>query len=326
MIRYRDWALIFSLMLVLSGCAWFGSKSKTPEKTTKEKTSSVNTTTTTENTAAKETAFPYGLEESEKSLIDSLRPSGQLSAEGKSFVLEELNYEVKRLAAELKHAQQQIQDMQSKSQLWLNPLSIYSKEIHLQNGTKIYGDIVDQDENVLQVKTLIGVLAINREQVVRVIDNIPTTPAPQLQPKAASTTTSQTVIQPTNLGATTQARQAPVSAAAPTTAPAANCVLSGPIQERMDRSNNRILYGVVKNIGSRRADFVKVNFVFRMNWNGDTRELTAFVKGSHQVFKTGVSTDTSLLPGASGEFELYVPRSFGHYIGYSYSISWEQYD
>ena len=82
----------------------------------------------------------------------------------------------------------------------------------------------------------------------------------------------------------------------------------------------------MKNIGGRRADFVKVHFLFRVNWSGDTRELTAFVKGSHHVFASGVSTDTSLFPGASGDFELYVPTSFGSFIGYSYSIDWEEHD
>ena len=91
-------------------------------------------------------------------------------------------------------------------------------------------------------------------------------------------------------------------------------------------SGNTILSGVVKNIGGHRADFVKVNFLFRINWSGDTRELTAFVKGSQHVFASGISTDTSLFPGASGSFELYVPASFGSFIGYSYSIDWEEHD
>ena len=66
-------------------------------------------------------------------------------------------------------------------------------------------------------------------------------------------------------------------------------------------------------------------FVFRKNWSGETKTLTTFVKGSYNTFDTGIVSDASLLPGAVGKFDLYVPQDFGAFIGYSYVIDWEQY-
>ena len=42
----------------------------------------------------------------------------------------------------------------------------------------------------------------------------------------------------------------------------------GDITEDVDFRGNRTLRGDIKNIGEARADFVKINFVFRMNWQG----------------------------------------------------------
>ncbi len=247
--------------------------------------------------------------------------------QGNDFVLEELNFELKKMAAEVKHLQSQVSELQSKSEVWLNPLSIYSKEIHLSNGSKMYGDILDQDDKTIRIKTLIGVLAIDRSQVVRIVDNTPAQ-SPETVPQSQL---AEEFPPPPARGAGTDITLTNTSGqAAGVSTPAqdlqANPVLSGTIKERKDRSGNSILSGVIKNIGGQRADFVKVNFVFRMNWSGDTKELTAFVKGSHITFKSGVMTDTSLYPGASGSFELYVAKSFGNYIGYSYSIAWEEYE
>ncbi|MCH8025088.1 MAG: hypothetical protein IIB43_10335 [Candidatus Marinimicrobia bacterium] len=106
---------------------------------------------------------------------------------------------------------------------------------------------------------------------------------------------------------------------------APNVVLVGTITESKDRTGNLKLAGQVKNIGGRRADFVKLNFVFRQDWSGNTKTLTSFVKGSFHTFESGITSDSSLLPGATGAVEQYVPKSFGTFIGYSYTIDWEDY-
>ena len=105
----------------------------------------------------------------------------------------------------------------------------------------------------------------------------------------------------------------------------ANCVLMGNISEKKDTQGNIIFSGQIKNIGGRRADFVKVDFVFRKNWSGETKTLTTFLVGTYHTFDSGITTDATLLPGSVGTFELYVPHSFGTFIGYSYVIDWEEY-
>ena len=105
----------------------------------------------------------------------------------------------------------------------------------------------------------------------------------------------------------------------------ANVILLGNINEFKDKTGNTILTGEVKNIGNRRADFAKINFIFRKDWQGETETLTAFVKGSMHEFETGIVTDSSVLPGATAQFELIIPGTFGYLIGYSYSLNWEEF-
>jgi len=55
--------------------------------------------------------------------------------------------------------------------------------------------------------------------------------------------------------------------------------------------------------------------------------LTAFVRGSKHIFPdSNIESDSSIELGAVAEFELVIPADFGTFIGYSYSIDWEQYD
>ena len=70
------------------------------------------------------------------------------------------------------------------------------------------------------------------------------------------------------------------------------------ISEKKDGQGNIIFDGEIKNIGGRRADFVKVDLVFRKYWSGETKTLTTFVKGSYNTFDTGIVSDASMLPGA----------------------------
>ena len=98
------------------------------------------------------------------------------------------------------------------------------------------------------------------------------------------------------------------------------------ISEEKDGSGNTVLSGEIKNVGNKRADFAKIIFTFRINWQGDTKTLTAFISGITNTFDTGISSDNSILPHAVGTFEIVIPASFGSFIGYSYDIDWSQYD
>ena len=238
------------------------------------------------------------------------------------FILNELNFEIKKLTAEFKHLSREMDDLKALSKMWINPLTIYSKEIILKNGSTVFGKIVYQDDKSLKVETLVGYLIIKRDEVVRIVDNVITEDQQEYVPEqiresyAPPPMPKLTVPKYTSSGVSNRDAGEKFSA---------NCVLMGNISEKKDTQGNVVFNGEIKNIGGRRADFVKMDFVFRKNWSGETRTLTTFIQGSYNTFDSGIVSDASLLPGALGKFELYVPQDFGSFIGYSYVIDWEEY-
>ena len=245
-----------------------------------------------------------------------------MGSPSKDFILNELNFEIKKLSAEFKHLSQENDDLKALSKMWVNPLTIYSKEIILKNGSTVFGKIIYQDDKSLKVETLIGYLIVDRAQVVRIVDNVITEDTHEYVPEQIRESYTPPpmpkLAQPRYTSTNNSARNASAKFSA-------NCVLVGNISEKKDGQGNIIFKGEIKNIGGRRSDFVKVDFVFRKNWSGETKTITTFVKGSYNTFDTGIVSDASLLPGAVGKFDLYVPHDFGGFIGYSYIIDWEEY-
>ena len=231
-----------------------------------------------------------------------------------SYIADEISFELKKLKAELKHAKNEIRELKAKSEVWTNPLSIYNKEIILNNGTTVFGKIVYQDKEVIKAETLIGYLTINRKTVVRIVENITETPAEKIDQQITDEVNMQNnELSGVDFISNKQGKDG------------ANVILLGNINEFKDKTGNTILTGEVKNIGNRRSDFVKINFIFRKDWQGETETMTAFVKGSTHEFETGIVTDSSVLPGATAQFELIIPSTFGYFIGYSYSLNWEEF-
>ena len=252
----------------------------------------------------------------------------QAPGSSEAYVLNDLNFEIKKMGAELHHLAAELRDLQARSTMWSNPLTIYNKEIILENGSTIFGKIVYQDEKILKVETLIGYLIIERPTVVRIVENV--SEAPLSDGTALEFTERRGTRPPAPANRVMEPSLVTGRPPGPAREVAkssfdANVVLLGAITESKDRSGNLKLAGAVKNIGGRRADFVKVNFVFRKDWSGNTKTLTSFVKGSFHTFESGINSESSVLPGASATIELYVPKSFGTFIGYSYTIDWEQY-
>ena len=239
------------------------------------------------------------------------------------YVMTEVSFELKKMAAELDHMSGQVRDLQARSEMWINPLSIYQKEVILDNGSTIFGKVVYQDEEILKIESLVGYLVIDRSTVVRIVENVMAQEEPEYVPEQIRESYSPPpmpkLAQPRYVSAESGGRAASRDRAA-------NIVLVGNIAEKKDRSNNVALAGQVKNVGGNRADFVKVNFVLRKNWSGETRTLTTFVAGSYYTFDSGITTDSSLLPGATGNFELIIPADVGSFLGYSYTIDWEEYE
>ncbi len=239
---------------------------------------------------------------------------------GKDYILNELSFEIKKMTAELKFLNEELENLKALSKMWVNPLAIYSKEIIMKNGSTVFGKVIYQDEESLKVETLLGYLIINRKDVVRMIDNVVTEEQAEYVPEQVRDSyTPPPMPKLAEPQYTSSGRSASKKYSA-------NCVLVGNITEKKDVQGNYVFTGELKNIGGRRSDFVKVDFVFRKNWSGETKTLTTFVRGGYHTFDSGITTDATLLPGATGGFELYVPHDFGSFIGYSYVIDWEEYE
>ena len=231
-------------------------------------------------------------------------------------VLAELHMQIKNLKAELDYHHEDLAKVKAQTKIFTNPFAVYNKEIVLENGSSLFGKIIYQDQDVMKVETLIGQLIIDRNTIVRVVNQIGSynkfgddyAKAAMEDMVGNSETSGINLIQKRIQSQSAQ------------------LVLVGDISEEKDASGNTLLTGEVKNVGNKRADFAKIIFVFRMNWQGETKSLTTFINGVTNTFNTGLSSDNSILPHAVGNFELIIPKSFGIFIGYKYEIDWSQYD
>jgi len=301
-------ALIIITSIFCTSCSSIG---KVPPFLTKKTTNSSSETEKTqekiENTASQETIIKTDYQEKDTN-------TNQTENHVSSYIADEMNFEIKKLKAELKHTKDEVRELKAKSEIWTNPLSVYNKEIILNNGSTVFGKIVYQDKEILKAETLIGYLTIDRSTIVRIVENITETPPEKIE---------QQIIEES--GIKTKGSSGIDFLQNKEGKDGGNVILLGNINEFKDKTNNTILTGEVKNIGNKRADFAKINFIFRKDWKGETETLTAFVQGTNHTFESGIVTDSSVLPGATAKFELIIPQSFGLFIGYSYSIDWEQF-
>ena len=190
--------------------------------------------------------------------------------------------------------------------------SIFNKKIILNNGSSIFGKIVFQDDYIIQVETIIGTLTIDKNSVIRVVDF-----------QMSQLDTNQDMI---NLNVVQNATSNQNTENQFLNS--AKVILLGEFLETKDENNNTLLSGEVKNIGVKRADFVKITFtIFKDgNYNSSTAEYTAFVNGSEVVFDGRISSNSSLYSHETGSFSVVIPNDFGPFLSYSYVIDWEQYE
>jgi len=228
-------------------------------------------------------------------------------------IIEDLRMDIKKMKAELDYQHENLSKLEAQTQVWANPFAIYNKEVVLNNGSSIFGKIVYQDQDVMKIETLIGQLIIDRNTIIRVVNQVS---AYGNFDNESSNNQSGNSSDPSGVNLI-QKRVTNMSA---------HLVLVGDITEEKDGSGNTVLSGEVKNVGNKRADFSKIIFTFRTNWQGDSKALTAFINGVTNTFETGISSDNSILPHAVGNFQMVIPQSFGSFIGYSYDIDWSQYD
>ena len=141
----------------------------------------------------------------------------------------------------------------------------------MKNGSTVFGKIIYQDDKSLKVETLVGYLIVDRAQVVRIVDNVITEDTQEYVPEQIRESYTPPPMPKLAQPRYTSPNNSAMNASAKFSA---NCVLVGNISEKKDGQGNIIFDGEIKNIGGRRADFVKVDFVFRKNWSGETKTLT----------------------------------------------------
>ena len=261
----------------------------------------------------------------ETSNINPLTQSDENTDENLDQVLSDIHSKINALKAEVNYYHEDLNEIKIQSKIYSNPFAVYNKEIVLENGTSIFGKIIYQDQDILKVETLIGQLIINRDTIIRVINQVNSYNKFNTNDSDIANIETDSSIMPGNqlINKKSQSQTA-------------HLVLVGDILESKDNSGNTVLSGEIKNIGNKRADFSKIIFNFRMNWQGETKSLVEFIDGVTNTFTTGFSSDNSILPHAIGNFSLIIPKSFGTFIGYdyelesdhdyNYDIEWEQYE
>tara|TARA_Y100000768_G_scaffold322818_1_gene259142 strand:- start:3929 stop:4870 length:942 start_codon:yes stop_codon:yes gene_type:complete len=305
--------LLLSIMFVYS-CAETNMASDFQENENK-----TNMSEETEKTDSASSGLQQELDSAQNKELSSPQISNSSNHYG--ILIEEQSLQIKKLRAELDFVNEELYKLKAQSQVWENPFSIYNKEITLDNGSTIYGKIIYQDQNIIKAETLIGGLTIDRSTIVKVTENIV-----EIIPKdSLSSAPMQNFVKAGSIiEIESELQNREIERKEYKTK--ANLVVLGSIYEKTDENGNTILSGEIKNIGNKRADFGKINFLFRMNWAGDTKPMTAFVKGALQDLGDGIISDASIDPESIATFELFVPKSFGQFISYSYSLDWEQYE
>tara|TARA_B100000941_G_C28502086_1_gene554979 strand:+ start:1149 stop:2003 length:855 start_codon:yes stop_codon:yes gene_type:complete len=233
------------------------------------------------------------------------------------FADQQLNYQIKKLNSEINYLKDQLMELDVKSSLYADPFDVYSKEIILNNGSSIFCKILSQNDTEIFVETLIGNLTLDRSSVVRIVENITVLDEENrmIEVIEISQDEKEEIISDADL---IKQRQMLTSA---------SVILIEDIKESKDKSGNTIFEGELKNIGTQRADLVRVDFILRKNFQGDIETLTTYATGSSHVFKnSGVISNSSIEPGAIANFKLIIPNDIGNFIGYSYQIEWDFYE
>jgi hypothetical protein len=152
--------------------------------------------------------------------------------------------------------------------------------IELQNGTVVNGEIIEEDDLGVIVQTSIGQLAIEKDKIVDIGEDLPPTAKVEL--------------------------------------------INEPFVDiYTDREE---IVGSLKNIGTKRADFVRI---IANLWSPTTQLLyqdSVFVSGQNTKYYTGIKSVTSLEPGSISEFKITITLDSKSEVSYrTYEVRWESY-
>ena len=225
--------------------------------------------------------------------------------------------EIQNLRSVIKSLTKQLENQQAMTgaELWNSSIGIYNQEVIMQSGTIYYGNIIYQDQDFVTLETLIGKLNIDRGQIVRVISHqIPEEEESVGFPDIEMNQGAMSVEDGTLL------YNKP-----------AEVILLGNITSYNDENGDTKLSGNVKNIGGKRADFVKLNITLYRDWSKklDPKTFSVFVNGETHYLNPQDSTMVSLnslSPKSQASFELHVPQNFGTVMSWTYNIDYEEYE
>ena len=225
--------------------------------------------------------------------------------------------EIQNLRSIIKSLTKQLENQEtiSKSDLWSSSLGLYNQEVIMQSGTVYYGNIIYQDQDLVTLETLIGKLNIDRSQIVRVVSHqMPIEQEETIFPDIAINQSAMNVEDVTLL------YNKP-----------AEVILLGNITSYNDDNGDTKLTGNVKNIGGKRADFVKLNITLYRDWSKklEPKTFSVFVNGETHYLNPEDSTMVSLnslSPKSQASFELHVPQNFGTVMSWTYNIDYEEYE
>ena len=192
-----------------------------------------------------------------------------------------------------------------------SPLTFFNKKILLTNGSMLYGNIIFQDENLIQLETLIGTLAIEKNTVMRVVDQAVS--VLNDEDKMIEINAQSEIQEDVEYGSNQNS---------------AEVILLGDFKEEKDSNQNTILSGQVKNMGLKRADFAKITFTIyrKKSYESVPVEYTAFINGSSVSFDNDAISTSSLFSDEVGDFSILIPSDFGPFVSYTYRIDWEEYE
>jgi len=218
---------------------------------------------------------------------------------------------INSLSARIQYLEELLNSYQAQSLALENPMSFFNKKVLLTNGSMLYGNITYQDDVIVQLETLIGALAIEKNTIIRVVDQSVSIldKDDQFIELNAENNISEDIDNMQNQHS-------------------AEVVLLGDFKEEKDENQNTLLSGQVKNIGLKRADFAKITFTVYKNQSYDSMpvEYTAFINGSSVSFDSNAISTSSLFTEEVGDFSLVIPSDFGPFVSYTYRIDWSEYE
>ncbi len=222
--RFLNFVLYFIITVFITGCG-------------------LNTIEEVENSA----------QEQPKEKIVTVQPSYEtLSSDKKNILsletLDNVNVtatenvqEIALLKSKINFLEEELKKKGDATSIFSNPYALFNQQIVMDNGTIYYGSVIFQDQNYVTIETLVGKLNIERSRIKRVLSHhlenqdIPTFPE-------------------IDFDANTTVEDGDILYKSP-----ANIILANNINTTIDDNGNTVLSGQLKNIGGKRADFVKIN-------------------------------------------------------------------